>query len=314
MNPEERRSYLGASDSAPALGLSRWKTQLELWAEKTGQVEPEDIGEKIHVQVGVELEDLVARMFTKETGKKVRRANEKRVDKQHPFLVAHLDRLVEGTDEVLECKTASAWKAKEWEGDDEIPQEYIIQVMHQLMVTGKKVGWIACLIGNNKFVYRRIDRDEANIADLRKNLVDFWTKFVEPKVMPAHITKNDGDILRTLFSPQDEDEEPIQMGEDMNKLIDSLQSFEDDYKSLGGQIDKTKNEIKALLETHPVAVTDKFKVSWKEQVINRLDGKALRESHPAIAQEFTRPSSTRVLRISEVKKPKAVKKEAVHHG
>ena len=42
---EERRNYIGGSDIAAILGMSRWKTPLKLWLEKTGEVEPDDLSE-----------------------------------------------------------------------------------------------------------------------------------------------------------------------------------------------------------------------------------------------------------------------------
>jgi len=171
----ERQNYIGASDAAGVLGLSRWRTPIEVWAEKTGQVPQEDKSGILAIEVGVELEDLVAKLFTKRTGLKVRRANETRFHKTHPFLACNLDRLIEGTDEILECKTASGWKAKEWEGE-EIPQEYVIQVLFQLAVTGKKRGHIACLIGGNAdFRYKVVERDEVAIKQIVEKCAAFWT-------------------------------------------------------------------------------------------------------------------------------------------
>ena len=60
---EERRNYIGGSDIAAILGMSRWKTPLKLWLEKTGEVEPDDLSENEAVQLGIELEDFVAQKF-----------------------------------------------------------------------------------------------------------------------------------------------------------------------------------------------------------------------------------------------------------
>ena len=161
---EERKSYIGGSDIAAVMGMSRWKTPLQLWAEKTGKVEQPDLSNVEAVEMGSELEETVARMFTKRTGKKVRRAPKDYtykhsskgggvdIDAEFSFIRCQVDRLVEGTDELLECKTASAWKEKEWE-DEEIPAEYILQVNWQLGITGRSIGHIAVLIGGQKLVY-----------------------------------------------------------------------------------------------------------------------------------------------------------------
>ena len=66
----DRTKFIGGSDAAAVVGLSRWKSPIELWAEKTGQVEPEDVSDKMAVRVGKKLESAVAEFFEEETGKK----------------------------------------------------------------------------------------------------------------------------------------------------------------------------------------------------------------------------------------------------
>lgn len=48
----DRSNYIGGSDIAVILGESPYKTPYELWLEKTGKIEPEDISEKFHVKRG----------------------------------------------------------------------------------------------------------------------------------------------------------------------------------------------------------------------------------------------------------------------
>ncbi len=70
----DRTKFIGGSDISVVMGLNRWKTPLQLWAEKTGQVEPDDLSKVERVQLGSELEDFVAKKFERESGLKVRRA------------------------------------------------------------------------------------------------------------------------------------------------------------------------------------------------------------------------------------------------
>ena len=113
----DRKSFIGGSDIAAVMGMSRWVTPLQLWSEKTGKVEAPDLSDNQAVEMGIELEESVARLWTKRTGRKVRRAPKNYTHKKFDYMRCQVDRLVEGTDELLECKTASAWKLKEWEGE-----------------------------------------------------------------------------------------------------------------------------------------------------------------------------------------------------
>src|SRR5690606_12206216 len=105
-----------------------------------------------------DLEDYVAKRFVEATGMKVRRINAILQHSEYPFMLANVDRLIVGKKEGLECKVTNSYAKKEWE--DEIPIYYEIQCHHYMAVTGYKAWWIACLIGNERFVYKRIERDE----------------------------------------------------------------------------------------------------------------------------------------------------------
>lgn len=106
---EERREYIGGSDIAAVMGMNRWKTSLTLWLEKIGEIDLNDNSNNEAKELGRELEDFVAKKFSKKTGLKVRKRQEKYTHKKYPFLVAHVDRIIVGTDELLECKTHSSF-------------------------------------------------------------------------------------------------------------------------------------------------------------------------------------------------------------
>ena len=299
----ERVGYIGASDAAAVCGLSRWKTPIQIWAEKTGAVEPEDISDKLHIQVGNELEDLVCKLWTKRTGKKLHRVNETLTHPKYPFIRCNIDRRVVGENTIFEAKTASAWKAQEWSGE-EIPSEYIIQALHSLAVTGADKCEIAVLIGGNvDFVYKTIHRDPAAMAEIIRKEVDFWTRFVEPKIMPTVVTKHDADILFKLF-PNGDETEVITLTDEANKLAESIQALQQDQKLLEDTIDKEKNVLRAMLGDKAVGLTNRYKITWKGQVTERLDTAKLKIEKPQIYSEFLKPTSSRVLRITEIKDQK----------
>ena len=69
-----RHEYIGGSDIAAIMGLSRWKTPLKLWLEKTQKTPAPDLSDNEAVELGTELEDFVAKKFSRLTGKAVRRS------------------------------------------------------------------------------------------------------------------------------------------------------------------------------------------------------------------------------------------------
>ena len=299
MDQTERRKFLGSSDAAAVLGLSRWTTPLELWAKKTGEVEyPDD--PSLAKTLGVRLEEVVAELFTEKTGLKVRRVNTPRVHPDYPFLSAQIDREVVGDDSILECKTANSFKTKEW-AEDEIPQEYIVQVNHQLAVTGKRKAYIACLIGNHQFVSKVIERDEALLKSLVEKEVEFWTKYVVPKVMPGIITARDSDVLNRLF-PDAQPGNLLDLGDEITRLIEQRNASIQDVKIVEENIDRIENQIKAALRENEAGVAGKFLIQWKNQVQSRLDQARLKTEQPDLYGKFQTEVKFRKLSIREVKR------------
>lgn len=60
---EKRRNYVGGSDASAIVGMNPYKSNVDLWLEKTGQVIPEDISNKPYVKFGHDAEPLMRELF-----------------------------------------------------------------------------------------------------------------------------------------------------------------------------------------------------------------------------------------------------------
>lgn len=289
---EERKNYLGASDSAGVLGISRWSSPLKVWGEKTGEIPREDIGDKLYVKLGHLLEDDMTELFEEQTGKKLHRVNDTQYHKEHSFIAANIDRRIVGENVPVELKTANAFKSKEWQGE-QIPREYIIQCMHTLAVTGRPHMWLGVLIGSQDFQIKQIMRDEALIAEIVTREVAFWRGFVIPRIMPRTVTKYDGETLDNLY-PEAVAAKTIRLSDEASVLIEILDGYEQDVKNLEGLIEQSKNQLKMLLgdAEHGETATGAF-CSWKNQSRNALDQKLLKAEMPDIHARYTKPSMSR---------------------
>jgi putative phage-type endonuclease len=118
-DPVIRRSGLGSSDAAAAMGRSRWKTKLTVSLEKRGEIPPPDLSDNEKVQFGILLEDVVAREWARRKGKKVRCVNRTMRHPVHRFLMAHPDREIVGESALLEVKTTDKYMSREWGPSDE---------------------------------------------------------------------------------------------------------------------------------------------------------------------------------------------------
>ena len=203
-----RKQGIGSSDAAAAVGLNPYKSQLELWLEKTGRdsalpkLDPND--EDSPAYWGNILEPIVATHYSKRSGHRIRRIN---AVLQHPdpklaWMLANIDREVIGAPEVqiLECKTAGINGARLWK--EGVPEYVQLQVMHQLAVTGKQAADVAVLLGGQHLEVYRIERDESMIARLIDLERLFWDYVVSDTPPPADGTASADAALRCLY-PED---------------------------------------------------------------------------------------------------------------
>ena len=139
-----RAAGIGGSEAACILGMNKYKTNLTLWREKKGLVKPEDVSEKSAVRYGKEAEAYIRKLFQLDYPEYEVDYNEFRMyaTEKHPFIFATLDgELTDketGTRGILEIKTATIQNSLQWNNwqDDEIPENYYIQILHQLATTG----------------------------------------------------------------------------------------------------------------------------------------------------------------------------------
>lgn len=291
---EERMAYIGGSDIAAIMGQSRWKTPYRLWAEKTGKIEMPDLSNVESVEMGTRLEQFVADLFSEKTGKAVRKAPKSYSHPDYPYLVAHVDRLITGTDELLECKTCSAYKLEEWE--NKIPKEYVLQVIWYLGITGRKKGWIACLIGGQKFVYMQIDFDEELFNMMVEKAVKFWD-MVQKQISPL-ILPEDDEVLGEIYSESTDDMMVLQ---ELNDRVAYLQEIKMHIEDLNKEKRELETELKTVIADKAGFTTDRYKVTWKTQTANRIDTDRLREEHPELIQSYLQEKKFRVLRITKNK-------------
>ncbi len=205
---EVRKQGIGSSDAGAAVGLNPYKSQLELWLEKTGRdatlpkIDPHD--EESPAYWGNVLEPIVAWHYSKRTGKKVRRINAvlQHPNPELPWMLANIDREVIGADDVqiLECKTAGINGARLWK--EGVPEYVQLQVMHQLAVTGKQAADVAVLLGGQHLEIHRVERDEQMIVRLIELERKFWTYVETDTPPPADGSASAEAALRCLY-PED---------------------------------------------------------------------------------------------------------------
>lgn len=133
---------IGGSDASAIVGMNPYKTNIYLFEEKTGRKIPADISGKSYVRYGTMAEPLIRDLFSLDYPEYKVLYHENRVlqNKEYPFLQASLDgELIdqEGRNGILEIKTTNILQSMQYEKwKERIPDNYYIQVLHYLLVTG----------------------------------------------------------------------------------------------------------------------------------------------------------------------------------
>ena len=297
---KDRTGFIGSSDIAAILGLDPYTTILSLWAEKTGQIQPKDLSDNEAVEWGMRLEKIVAKKFADKHKVKLIAYKKRFVHPKYNFLTCELDTIIANTDESVEIKTCNAWKFKDWEQPDEIPAQYICQVMFALGLSNRKIGHIAVLVGGQRYIEKKIIFDQKVFDSMVEKAVAFWQNYVLTKIMPTVISYKDNDVLYQLF-PNPQPKSEIQLGDDEQKIVENIQSLEQDKKSIEATIDQQKNILKTKLGNYELGLTNNYKIHWRPQTTRRLSIDTIKQKFPEIYEQNSFNIETRVLRISERK-------------
>ena len=295
---KERQCGIGGSDVGAILGVSKYKTAFEVYLEKTEPIT--EVGEQSESDYfGDIFEDVVAKEFEKRTGKKVRRDRKHYKHKEYHFMVANIDRRVVGENAILECKTANQFLANDWEGE-EIPASYLLQVQHYLFVTEAELGYIAVLIGGQKFIWKQVQRDEELIEMIIEAENEFW-KMVEDKTPPPL----DGSSAAEKYLLEKYSNAEVgkieELGLEYKDKIKNLFELKYQKDLLDTQIKEIENQIKFELKDAEIGFVPGYSVSWKNVSSNRVDSKKLRVEYPDIYKEVLKESKSRRFSIKEDK-------------
>ena len=319
--PEQRSKFIGGSDVAAIMGLSKWTTPLDLWEQKTGRAtkEIDPAKEKIFARGKrwelPAFEMLVDELEARGHNVTVLSRSRRYLDADIDFLSCEIDFEIQLDDDPqivnVEIKTVHPFAASDWgnlgdEGEltDEIPIYYATQAMHGLGVTRRGKCIVGALFGADNIVPYIIERDDETITAMRERCVEFWTKYVLGDIPPDPI--NMADISR-LFAKHNG--RPAEIDDDAAAAFGNLLSIRSRITSLDAEketqeflvADAIRRAWNLLPGVEPV---DNAEIrhhgavigTWKKQSRESIDTKLLRANYPETAAETSRVSWFRVFR------------------
>lgn len=261
---EIRKTGITGTRMAGIMNVSPWETPRSVYLDLIGEKPEKDQTEPMYW--GTKLEDIIAKEFQARTQTKVRKVNYILQHATYDFILGNIDRLIiDGKQKgVLEVKNVNAYSAEEWR--DGAPEHYRIQLQFYLALTGLGFGYLAALVGGQKFVCHRYERDEQLIAQMMEAATEFWYSHVEPRNEPP-VTERDTELLNALHATSEPD-----------KAV-HLQSADDSYFAHFSEIsehvkkqmqhaenayDKHVNELKDIMKDAELLTVDGEKIAtWK---------------------------------------------------
>lgn len=286
-----RKLGIGGSDASVVCGINRYKSPVELWMDKTDQLPYQEAGEAAYW--GTQLESLVRSEFTKRTGIEVEQVHQLLQSEERPFMLANLDGICEHPDYgpvIFEAKTASAYKASEWE--DSIPDEYLLQIQHYMSVTGYSGAYIAVLISGNTFRWKFIERDEELIAAMIELEADFWNHVQNNTPPPLDGSGASARFLSERF-PDSVPKSQIILPDSATELLFQYEESCKQLEVVTEQKQRAENLLKQMMGDHEIATSGDHIITWKKISQERLDSKTFKAEHPALYQKYANKTSYR---------------------
>ena len=286
-----RKRGIGGSDVSCLLGINKWKSEIELWLDKTNQTNEPPV-ENETMTWGTIMEPIIRNHFAEVTGKVVVELKAMLQHPEYPFMLADVDGVTvddEGNPAILEIKTASEYKRSEWE--DGVPAYYQTQIQHYLCVTGIRKAYCAVLIGGNSFKAYEIDADDEIQSMLIAVEKNFWNKvqnMIRPEMDGSDAAKN---LLDSLY--RGGVAEQIVMPEKAIEYVDAYIEACAEEDSAKAKKQEASNRIKEIMGDYDKAICLGHSISWKPVSTERLDTKALKEQEPEIYAKYAKTTVAR---------------------
>lgn len=241
-----RKNYIGASDAAPILGMSPYKTELQLWEEKLDLTPPQTTTR--NMQRGHDLEDTARQELEKMTG--LFFLPQVKFHTSIPYLMASLDGIDAENKYIAEIKCPNKID-HEIALAGEVPQKYIPQLQHQLEVCELEMGYYFSFNGSQGALVK-IFRDDKFIKKMLEKEKRFWEcvqSFTAPEMTERDYESRSDEFWSLAASEWCQINEQMKALESKEKKIrDALISMCNKKNSVGAGIKITRSMRKGNVD------------------------------------------------------------------
>lgn len=326
----DRSKYIGGSDIGAILGLSRYRTPLQVWMEKTGKDTKKS--DSLAMRFGSFTEEFVASEYSRATGFELIHDESIYIHPTHSFMSAHIDRFVLPKSDlssarnrtsdtkstgvnsihdnkinpnlfsrILECKTANPFATNEWgeAGTDHVPMSYLCQCIWYMAIMGIEQTDLAVLFGNSDFRIYEITRDLELEELVIQKAMGFWHQYVLKDIPPPISNEQD---CQLLFSKSDSTK-TVEASDETRELTRRLHLLNSQIAIYEKEISGIKQVIMNQMgQAEILTYKGQILATWKAPKPSfRLDAKKLEMDHPEIYANYKTPvQNSRRLVVKEL--------------
>lgn len=250
-----RAQDLTSTDIAALFGLSPYATAIDVWHNKRDGV-TSSIADNDRMKWGRRLESVVAQGIAEDQGwfaepfQEYGRLPEHRIGASFDFITG-LPLSENDERAILEIKTVDALAFRNgWTIEDdfvEAPAHIELQLQHQLLVSGLRVGYIGALIGGNRVELLRREADDGVHAAILQKAAEFW-RSIESGTPPPVVTADDARAyIRHATSIEPGKLLDARGDADLRRLLAEYQTAKNQAKACEDAADVLKAELLARI-------------------------------------------------------------------
>ncbi|WKX70025.1 YqaJ viral recombinase family protein [Streptomyces sp. XD-27] len=285
-----RRTGVGGSEVAAVLGMSRYASSLEVYLDKVGEM-PLDWPQSPELAEaafwGLAHEPTIAAEFARRTGLRVVEGPGMLANVERRWMLANVDRYVLDEGEstpssLLEIKTRSAFQLDEWLLG--VPDQPALQTHWYLAVTGYAHAHVAALLGGNRLIIHRVERDEQLVEHLVQLVGDFWQCVQDRTPPPVDGSEATEELLGHLYKVKT-DAVTVADPAEVLPLLERRRELKARAARTADELREVDNQLKATAgEAEVVKVQGTVAYTYRQN--GPLAAKRFAAAHPDLARQY----------------------------
>jgi putative phage-type endonuclease len=296
-----RAAFIGGSNIGAILGVSKYRSAMDVWLEKTGK--QVDHNDTFALRFGSFAESFIADEYALLTREKLVDHPQGLVHPKYSFCVGHIDRFILKNQELplftadgvlnakklLECKTANHYNQSDWgePGSDGIPLPYLCQCLWYLGITNLAEIDVAVLLGGSDLRIYTITRDLELESLMFEKAAFFWTEHVQKDIPPKPQSIGDCQALfqRSCVGKS------IEANRETMALVQQLKTLETQTQGDEEQINSIKQQLmQTMADAEVLTYFGRPVITWKAPKPSyRIDTKRLSIEHPELIKTYQNP-------------------------